>query len=93
MSEVLCLAFGKDNIFLATGSQDTQVRVYDTVQCKCLNVYTHHTGPVRCLAFSPDSRWLFTGSDDGKCVVVDIYSNKIVHTFTHSGMFIILINY
>ena len=85
---VTSLTFSSDNIFIASGGENGQIKLYDTTQCMCVETFKHHTGPIRCLGFSPDSRWLFTGSDDGTCTIIDLNDSKVKYTFEHPGFYI-----
>ena len=51
--------------FIASGSEDGSVRVYDTDSGEVLKLYEEHTDVVTALAFSPDDGALVSGSWDG----------------------------
>jgi WD40 repeat protein len=50
---------------LATTSDDTTARIWDTAAGTTRATLTSHTGPVRGVAFSPDGAQLATASADG----------------------------
>lgn len=58
------MAFSPDNRWLASGSIDGSIHLYDTTQINSLNhpfILKSHLDGVTALAFSPDSRLLATG--------------------------------
>lgn len=63
-TDIYDMAFSPDNRWLATGSIDGSIHLYDTTQIDSLNhpyVLKSHLDGVTALAFSPDSRLLATG--------------------------------
>ena len=71
--------------FLATGSFDNKVRIYDAESGRQLKVLKGHgKGPiflgsaVFSVAFSPDGRWLASGGHDGQVIVWEVESGKTV---------------
>lgn len=61
---VTSLVFSSSGVYLACGSADGAVRIWDTRIWKEQPAASGHTGAVRALAFSKDSTALATGSDD-----------------------------
>jgi len=51
--------------FVAGGTSDTWVRIYDFDTEKELDVYKGHHGSIWSVAFSPDGKLYATGSEDG----------------------------
>ena len=60
---VLCLAFDREGVSLATGSDDKTARIWDTTTGTQVRELAHD-GRVRAVAFSPDGHLLATASDD-----------------------------
>jgi WD40 repeat protein len=61
---VSALAFSPDSRFMATGSSDKDIAVYDTRSWKPLVVLRGHTDTVTRIAFSPDGKRLVSVGDD-----------------------------
>jgi len=53
-----------DGSWLATGSADRTVRIWDAATGQERTVLTGHKGSVRAVAVAPDGSWLATGSAD-----------------------------
>lgn len=56
--------------FVASGSCDTNVKVWDLRRKTCLQSFKGHAKGVCCLAFSPDGKWIASGSEDGEVKVL-----------------------
>lgn len=57
------------NDFIASGSSDTNVRVWDLRRKICHQTFKGHAKGACCLAFSPDGKWIASGSEDGEVKV------------------------
>lgn len=84
-SVVASLSLSPDDRFLATGSFDNRVRVYDTESGRQLKVFKGHgAGPiflgsaVFSVAFSPNGRWIASGGHDGQVIVWEVETGKRV---------------
>lgn len=84
-SVVASLSVSPGDRYLATGSFDNTVRIYDAESGQQLKVLTGHgVGPVFLgsavfsVAFSPNGRWLASGGHDGRVIVWEVESGKRV---------------
>ncbi len=60
--EIADIAFSRDGRQLATASDDSTARIWDTVTCASLGVPLAHSEPVNSVQFSPDGQSLLTTS-------------------------------
>jgi WD40 repeat protein/energy-coupling factor transporter ATP-binding protein EcfA2 len=60
---VISVAVSHDDKYIATGSQDSTVRLL-SIEGKLLNIFTGHQGWVNSVAFSPDGKHIVSGGQD-----------------------------
>jgi WD40 repeat protein len=82
---VASVAFSPDGRFLASGSGDRTVKLWDIAARREVATLRGHAQEVDCVAFSPDGRWLASGSLDGILKVWEVASRRAVMTFTAHG--------
>jgi WD40 repeat protein len=63
---VRALAVAPDGSWLASASDDGEIRIWNLVTGDSRHILTGHTTGVRALAVAPDGSWLASASDDGE---------------------------
>ena len=63
-SSVNSLAFSPDSEWLASGSRDRTIKLWDIYEGKEVRTLEGHHGEVRAVTFSPDGQWLASASHD-----------------------------
>jgi WD40 repeat protein len=76
--DVLSVAFSIDGKYLATGSGDTTVRIWDASSGDLLRVLEGHSAEVGGLAFSPDGKLLVTSSENGVLIIWDVATGELL---------------
>ena len=61
---VWAVAYHPNGNWVATGSVDHTIRIWEVDTGRMLRILRGHTDSVLCLAFSPDGQWLASGSTD-----------------------------
>ena len=72
LSNVDCVAWHPNANYIASGSADRTVRVWDVNDGECVRVFAGHSAGVRSLVFAPDGRTLASSADDGRIHVWDL---------------------
>jgi WD40 repeat protein/uncharacterized caspase-like protein len=70
------LAFSPDGRYVATGSVDHTIKLWEVATGRELRTLTGHTGTVKAVAFSPDGQTLASGGNDGKIKFWEIASGR-----------------
>jgi WD40 repeat protein len=79
-SSIFSLAFSPDGKYLASGSEDRTVKVWNIDSQKEVTTLQGHRYSVRSVAFSPDGKYLASGSDDKTVKLWSVESQKEVTT-------------
>lgn len=61
---IFCLKFDLESKYLFSGSDDTNIKVWDVFTGKLLKTLRAHTGEISDLCVSPDNKFLASGSYD-----------------------------
>ena len=72
--EARCIAVSYTGQFIATGSNDQLVRLWDYATGRKIMDGVGHSGPVLSVAFSPDDRQLISVGEDGCVFVWNVYA-------------------
>lgn len=76
------LAYSPNGRFVASGSDDNTVKLWDVETGREMRTFAGHTKPVKAVAFSRDGRFLASGSEDATLMLWDLTAGKVVRTFT-----------
>jgi platelet-activating factor acetylhydrolase IB subunit alpha len=66
--------------YLASGSRDRTVRLWDAIRGTCLCVFTAHENWVRSVVFHPSGKYILSASDDKSIRVMDIKEQRCLRT-------------
>jgi WD40 repeat protein len=77
---VLCMAFSPDGKFVASGSKDKTVRIWDVAGKREHRIHEGHKGAVTSVSFSADGQRLLSGGDDHTVRLWDVNKQEI-HCF------------
>ena len=82
------VSFSPEGQTLASGGQDSTVRLWDIGTGDTLRTLTGHTGEVNSVSFSPDGQTLASASNDRTVRLWDVSTGAVVHTFTGHTSFV-----
>lgn len=75
------MAVSPDGKYLATGSLDKIVRLYDIQTGAVIRSFSGHTDQIYSVAFSPDGQSVLTGNLDRTARLWNTNSGQLVRTF------------
>ncbi|GCF08428.1 NACHT domain-containing protein [Dictyobacter arantiisoli] len=78
---ILSLALSPDQTWLAAGTANGTIELWQLPAGTPLSSLTGHTDWIRTIAFSPDGRWLASGSDDQGIRLWDVASEQCIKIF------------
>ncbi|MBE9088845.1 serine/threonine protein kinase [Microcystis aeruginosa LEGE 11464] len=80
------LAYSPDGRYLASGSCDNTIKIWEVATGKELRTLTGHSGSVYSVVYSPDGRYLASGNDDKTIKIWEVATGKELRTLTgHSS--------
>jgi uncharacterized protein with WD repeat len=74
------VVFSPDGRWLASGSADNTVKLWDAESGELIRSLEGHQSSVNSVAFSPDGRWLASGSYDYTVKLWDVETGKLVRS-------------
>lgn len=75
---VSCLAFSPNGKFIATGSHDNTVKLWDYKSGKEIRSFSQHTGFIRNISFSSDGTRILSASADNRAIVFNIETGDVI---------------
>jgi WD40 repeat protein len=78
---VRCIAIAPDSTFVASGSYDNTVKLWDSATGACIHTFDDHSSSVWSIAVSPDSSFIVSGSLDKTTRVRRVADRALVCTF------------
>ncbi len=80
------VAISPEGFLVASGSDDTTVRIWNSATGELLRTFSNHRAAVMVVAFSPNGRVVASGGKDGNVFVWDVDQQKLIRTFRgHKG--------
>jgi WD40 repeat protein len=77
-----CVKFHPNSNYLATGSTDKSLRLWDLSSGDTVRIFTGHRGAITSIALSPDGRTLASAAEDNNIILWDIASSRRLSTFS-----------
>ncbi|KAF3340905.1 Katanin p80 WD40 repeat-containing subunit B1 [Carex littledalei] len=68
-SNCMTIDFHPFGEFFASGSLDTNIKIWDIRRKSCIHTYKGHTRGVNVLRFTPDGKWVVSGGEDNSVKV------------------------
>lgn len=73
-----CVQWHVNCNYIATGSSDKTVRLWDVQSGECVRIFIGHRSMVLSLAMSPDGRYMASGDEDGTIMMWDLSTGRFI---------------
>ena len=84
---IFSVAVSPDGKYLASGSRDRSVKIWNAKSGQCNQTFCEHSDDVWSICWSPDGNYLASGSDDKTIKIWDAKSGKCIRTLEgHSNI-------
>lgn len=77
---VISVAFSPDSRWLASGSMDKKIKLWNVTSGRLERTLTGHNSQIRSIAFSPNGKLLASGSDDKTVKLWNVLSGRLQYT-------------
>lgn len=74
---VRAVAYSPDGKFLATGSRDNSIKLWQVSTGREIRTFLGHLNPVNTVIFDPTGQWLASGSSDNSILIWEVATGKI----------------
>ncbi|CAI6347363.1 unnamed protein product [Macrosiphum euphorbiae] len=80
-SEVSCLTYSGDSVYIATGGEDGKVKLWNNQSGFCFVTFSEHTSTVTDIVFAPNKKFIVSASLDGTVRAFDLTRYRNFKTF------------
>ncbi len=82
-SDVTSVSYSPDGKYIASGSRDKTIKLWDVNTGNCIKTFSGHTYGVMSVSYSPDGKYLASGARDNTIKIWDVNTGNYLKTFGH----------